>query len=207
MNVAVGFLAVLGIAAAAVHYLLPPFSPGFLIYPLAIALHVVSVAAWMALAPWQFVRRIRSRWLDYHRWAGRTLVALGLVVGGSALFMGWVAPIVGWPERIIIGFYGVLFVVALSRGFLAIRARQPKVHREWMIRAFALTLAVVTVRLIELPALVAAGIESLPVVYVIANGTAFTLHALIAEAWIRTGRRKRSGAAGRPAPVVPAEAS
>jgi Predicted membrane protein (DUF2306) len=194
LNIVVGVLAAIGLGAAAVHYFIPPASPGFLIYPLAVALHVVSVGIWVTLAPWQFVKRIRSRWLDYHRWTGRLLVAVGLVVGGSALFMGWVIPIAGWAERVMIAFFGVFFLVALGKGYLAIRARQPRVHREWMIRAFALSLAVVTVRLIELPVIFTVGPQSLQVVYVIANTTAFTLHALIAEAWIRRTRRKRAPA-------------
>ena len=47
-------------------------------------------------SPFQFVRRIRSRHLAYHRRTGRILVAIGLVVGATALFMGLVIPFSGW---------------------------------------------------------------------------------------------------------------
>jgi hypothetical protein len=142
LNITVGMLAVLSIGAVVAHYFLPPISPGFLVFPVIVALHVIPAGLWMLLAPFQLVRRIRSRWLNYHRWAGRLLVALGLLIGLSALFMGWVIPIAGWPERMIIGCYGVFFLVALGKGFFHIRAHQAMLHREWMIRSFALTLAI-----------------------------------------------------------------
>ncbi len=198
LNISVALLALIGIGAVALHYFIPPISPGFLIYPLAVGLHVVAAGSWMTLAPFQFVKRIRARWLNYHRWAGRVLVAVGLIVGLAALFMAWVTPIAGWEERVIIGFYGLLFLMELGKGFYAIRTGQVMLHREWMMRAFALTLAISTVRLIEIPALIIAGTQSLQIIYVIANITAFTSHAIVAEIWIRATRRKRV-AVGAPA--------
>jgi hypothetical protein len=54
---------------------------------LGVALHVVLGGVYLVQAPFQFVKRIRSQHLGYHRWAGRLLVAVGLVVGVTALFM------------------------------------------------------------------------------------------------------------------------
>src|ERR671916_3017905 len=109
LGVAVGFLALLGVGASATHYLYEPYNPGFLRFPTIVALHVVLGGVYLALAPLQFVRRIRSRHLGYHRWVGRLLVVLGLVVGVTALFMGLVIPFSGWGERVIIGLFGGLF--------------------------------------------------------------------------------------------------
>jgi hypothetical protein len=71
LGVVVGLLALLGVGAAATHYLYEPYNPGFLEYPTIVALHVVLGGLYLALAPFQFVRRIRSGHLGYHRWAGR----------------------------------------------------------------------------------------------------------------------------------------
>ena len=81
LSVVVGFLALGGVGAAATHYLYEPYNPGFLKYPSIVALHVILGGLYLALAPFQFVRRIRSGHLSYHRWAGRVLVSIGLVVG------------------------------------------------------------------------------------------------------------------------------
>src|SRR5215203_3454578 len=119
-------LASIGVGASAAHYLQEPYNAGFLDFP--------------TLVPFQFVRRIRSRHLNYHRWAGRMLVSIGLVIGLSALFMALVIPKGGWPERVVIGLFGSLFLFALIEGFLHIRAGLVALHREWMIRAFAIGL-------------------------------------------------------------------
>src|SRR5215213_8502261 len=153
LGVAVGFLALIGVGASVAHYLQEPYNPGFLDFPTIVAVHVVLGGLYLTLAPFQFVRRIRSRHLAYHRRVGRLLVSIGLVVGATALFMGLVIPFSGWGERVIIGLFGTAFLVALSMGFLHVRAGRVALHREWMMRAFAVGLSIATQRLIFFPAL------------------------------------------------------
>jgi hypothetical protein len=107
LGVVVGLLALVGVGASATHYLQEPYNPGFLQYPTIVAFHVVLGGIYLALAPLQFVRRLRSRHPGYHRWAGRGLVSIGLVVGATALFMGFVIPFSGWGERVISVFSAV----------------------------------------------------------------------------------------------------
>lgn len=133
MGAVVGTLALLGIDAAVAHHLQEPYNPGFREFPVMTAAHVILGAVYLALAPFQFVRPIRSRWPGYHRRAGRVLVAIGLVVGVTALFMALVIPFSGWWERVIVGPFGALFLVALGKGFLHIRAGRAALHREWMM--------------------------------------------------------------------------
>jgi hypothetical protein len=128
LGVAVGFLALVGIGASATHYLQEAYNPGFLEFPTIVALHVVLGGVYLALALFQFVKRIRSRHLSYHRWAGRLLVAVGLVVGATGLFIGLVIPFSGWPERMIIGLFGGLFLVAIVKGFVHIRPGRVALH-------------------------------------------------------------------------------
>src|SRR5215216_7076741 len=153
LGVAVGFLALIGVGASVAHYVQEPYNPGFLEYPIIVAVHVVLGGLYLTLVPFQFVRRIRSRHLRYHRRVGRILVSIGLVVGVTALFMGLVIPFFGWGERVIIGLFGTVFLVALTTGFLHVRAGRVALHREWMMRAFAVGLSIATQRLIFFPAL------------------------------------------------------
>jgi uncharacterized membrane protein len=191
--VTVGLLVSVGLGASIVHYLQEPYNPGFLDFPTVVALHVVLGGVYLALAPFQFVRRIRSRHLVYHRWAGRILVSVGLVVGLTALFMALVIPKGGWPERVVIGLFGSLFLFALLEGFLHIRAGRVALHREWMIRAFAVGLAIATTRLIFFPALLITMAdptdELFGMLLVVSLAVAFVLHASVAELWIRVTRR------------------
>lgn len=192
LGVVVGLLALVGVGASATHYLYDPYNPGFLEYPTVVALHVVLGGLYLALAPFQFVRRIRSRHLGYHRWAGRVLVSIGLVVGTTGVFMGLVIPIAGWIERGYISVFGVLFLVALVKGFVHIRAGKVALHREWMIRAFAIGLAVATQRVIFIPALLAVADPTqgpVAILSAVSFLVAFVLHVSVAEAWIHLTRR------------------
>ena len=200
LTIFVGFLASVGVGTSVAHYILPLTNPGFRVFPVIVALHVILGSAYLALAPFQFIKRIRSRWPYYHRWAGRILIIVGLIVGATALFMAWIIPFSGWPERILLGFFGVLFLVEIGKGFLHIRARQIMLHREWMIRAFALALAIATMRLIDIPAVIVVSATGAPthqqlaMLAIIADAVAFPLHAIVAEIWIRSSRGKRAPA-------------
>ena len=205
LGVLVGFLSVVGVGASAAYYLREPYNPGFLQFPAIAALHVILGAVYLALAPFQFVGRIRCRWLGYHRWAGRLLVAIGLVAGATGIFIAWVIPFSGWWERVVIGFFGGLFLAALGKGFLHIRAGQTALHREWMIRALAIGLGIATTRLIMVPAAFVVfamahrrgadpPLEQVAAISVVSFALAFTLHSALAEVWIR--RTRKEGAAG-----------
>ena len=199
MFVAVGFLALVGVGASAAHYLQAPYNPGFLEFPVATALRVILGGVYLTLAPFQFAKRIRSRHLGYHRWAGRVLVAIGLLVGAAGVFMAVVIPAAGWSERVVVGSFGLLFLLALGKGFLHVRAGRVAMHREWMGRAFAIALAIATTRLISIPALLIVGVHTdgqVATLVIVSFTVAFVVHALLAEAWIRATRRKSVSGAG-----------
>jgi uncharacterized membrane protein len=188
---AVGSLVFVGIAASATHYLREPYNPGFLEFPVVTALHVVLGGLYLTLAPFQFISRIRSRHLAYHRRAGRVLVAVGLIVGITALLMGLIIPFFGWGERVIISLFGTVFLVALVKGFVHIRAGRVTLHREWMMRAFATALFIATQRLIFFPALLIFTDPTkgqLSALWVAAFVAAFLLNVSVAETRIRANR-------------------
>lgn len=58
-------------------------------------------------------------------------------------------PFGGPGEAAAIAFFGGLFLVAVSRGFVAIRSHQVDRHREWMIRAFAIAIGIATGRVVS----------------------------------------------------------
>ena len=190
--IAVGLLVFVGVAASAAHYLREPYNPGFFEFPVVTALHVVLGGLYLSLVPFQFIRRIRSRHLAYHRRVGRMLVAVGLVVGVTALLMGLIIPFFGWGERVIICLFGTVFLVALVKGFVHIRSCRVALHREWMMRAFATALSIATQRLIFFPALLIftdPTKEQLSALWVAAFVAAFVLNVSVAEARIRATRR------------------
>ena len=98
----------------------------------------------------------------------------------------------------IIGLFGTLFLVALLKGFVHVRAGRVALHREWMIRAFAIALSIATIRLIYIPAqlIVADPTDAQNALLWDASfAVAFVLNTSVAELWIRaTGRSGAPGA-------------
>ncbi len=115
-------------------------------YPVLTLIHIVPGLLFMLLGPLQFSSTIRARHLRWHRWSGRVVVACGFVIGISALVMSFGMPAIGGVNQAAATtLFGSYFLLALSRAFWLIRRREVALHREWMIRAFSVGLAVATI--------------------------------------------------------------
>ena len=125
------------------------FDGRFAANPLATLLHVLPGGILLIFAPLQFSSRIRSRYIQLHRWSGRVLALAGFVAAGAGLYFGVLMPYGGPGEVTAIVFFGSVFVVALGRAIVAIRRHQVARHREWMIRAFAVAIGISTVRVVS----------------------------------------------------------
>jgi hypothetical protein len=196
--VAIGLLA----AARRTYVLLsPPATPrfpaaaamdaGFALHPDLTLLHILPASLFFILMPLQFVRRIRARYPEWHRWSGRLLIVLGFIVGASALAMSFTMAIGGVTETVATTLYAVLFLVFLSLGLWNIRRRKVARHREWMIRAFGVALGIATTRPI-VGAFFAARRLTPHEFFGIAFWLGFTLTLLGAELWIRYSRTASS---------------
>ena len=128
--------------------LIRTYEARFAARPALALLHVVPGALFLTLAPLQFSRRIRARHLRFHRWSGRVLVVAAIVSATASFDFGIVHPIAGFGEASSIAVFGALILVAVIRGFVAIRRGDVARHRQWMIRAFAIALGVSTIRVI-----------------------------------------------------------
>jgi hypothetical protein len=146
-------------------------------------LHILPAALLILLMPLQFVSRIRTRHLTWHRWSGRLLIVLGFIVGTSALAMSYTTPIGGANETAATTLFAILFLLFLALGFWNIRQRNVVRHREWMIRAFGVALGVATTRPI-VAAFFAARRLPPHEFFGTAFWLGFTLTLLAAETWI-----------------------
>jgi len=108
-------------------------------------IHIVPALLLLLLVPFQFSRRFRCRHLRAHRWIGRSVIILGLLIGLSAIPMSQ-TPVGGAAEVVAIAFFDAFFLMALTKAFIHIRRREVALHREWIIRAMSIALGVATVR-------------------------------------------------------------
>jgi hypothetical protein len=188
---AVGFLALVGVAASATHYLYEPYNPGFLEYPTIVALHVVLGDVYLALAPFQFVRRIRSRHLGYP--LGRKGAGLDRPGGSDGPVHEIGHPLLGLDRKGVHRSLRDLLSLGPDQGLRPHPRQADGLHREWMIRAFAIALAVATMRLIFIPAFIVVADptqQQLQTLSAAAFLVAFVVHASVAEIWIRLTRRR-----------------
>ena len=164
------------------------FDKGIGLHPVLTFVHIIPGALFMILAPLQFIPKLRSRNPLFHRWSGRILVVLGLIIGISALIMSFTSAIGGANETAATFVFAVLFLVALCKGFYHIRRHEIALHREWMIRMFAIGFAIATVRPI-VGMFFAFSHLSPHEFFGIAFWLGFTVHLLLAEVWINYTRK------------------
>lgn len=162
---------------------------GYAQKPLLTLLHILPGMIFLVLGALQFVKKIRKNYINFHRWSGRIYLMLGLVIGISAIIMSITIRFGGYAESSANIIFGSFFLFSLGKAYSSIRRKDFVLHREWMIRAYAIGLAVATMRPIiglffaftDIPFH-----EFFGYIFWIA----FILHAFVAEKWIRFTRLK-----------------
>lgn len=120
-----------------------PTDPRVAASPVPVVVHIVGAIGYAILGAFQFSAGIRRRRPGWHRNAGRLLVALGLALALSGLWLT-----LFYPRQEDTGDLLYLFrLLAVSgmgasiiRGFTSIRRGDIAAHRAWMTRAYALAL-------------------------------------------------------------------
>jgi len=163
-------------------------------------LHILPGALFLTLAAVQFMPGVRNRHLRFHRWMGRCLVAVGLVIGVSALVMSYTMNIGGPNETAATTLYAIVYLICLVKAYLFIRRKDVTRHREWMIRAYAVGLGVAITR--PIVGMFFAFRRLTPHEFFgIAFWLGFTITFLVAEAWIDYTRAHQTIPSERTSPV------
>jgi len=116
-------------------------------HPILTLIHVIPGVLFMILGPLQFSATIRARHLRWHRLSGRVFLVCSLIIGVSALGMSFSMQSIGGVNQAAATIlFAIFFLVSLGKAFWHIRRREIVLHREWMIRAYAVGLAVATIR-------------------------------------------------------------
>lgn len=164
---------------------------GFAQHPLLTFIHIVPGLIFMLLAPLQFSKKIRSSYPRFRRITWYIVFISGLIIGSTALIMGFTMAIGGITETLAVAVFGVLFLVSLFRSYVYLIKNQAALHREWMIRVLAIGLAVSTTRPIVAMFFATSRFTGLTVqqYFGVAFWIAFLLHITVAEIWIRRTRK------------------
>ena len=123
--------------------LLLPANPRMTASPAPVFAHIISAIAYAVLGAFQFSAALRRRHPGWHRATGRVLVALGLAVALSALWMTLFyarQPGTGELAFLFRLAFGSGMAASIVLGFTAIRRGDVARHQAWMTRAYALAL-------------------------------------------------------------------
>ncbi len=160
------------------------FDSGFAVYPFLTFLHIIPGVLFLVLTPAQFSKKLRGRNIQIHRVMGWTVATCALIIGITALIMSFKMAIGGVVETAATVTFALYFLSALFKALYHIRHKQVSLHREWMIRMFAIGLAIATVR--PIVGLFFGFSKLNPHQFFgIAFWIGFILHAIIAEIYIK----------------------
>ena len=167
-----------------------PFDSGLHNFPVLTIIHIIPGFIFIILGPFQF----RSKQNASIGKSRVVFIVASCLIGISALVMPFIVlPLGGLNEAVASSFFALYFLIAVT---MSLRSRnQPVTQWEWLLRAYAVGLAIATVRPIMALSFVFFGLR--PETFL---GTAFwigfSLHAIVAEVWINMKRRHLGEDAG-----------
>jgi uncharacterized membrane protein len=160
-------------------------------YPVLTLIHILPALLFIAIGPFQFNKNIRNKYPKWHRRMGRVFLICGMIIGITGFVMSIVMPAIGGVNQAASTvMFSVFFLYALYKAFRHIRNGNSILHCEWMIRAYAIGLAVATIRPIVAVFFATSRFTGLTPYEFFGTGfwIGFVLHLIIAEAWINHTR-------------------
>jgi uncharacterized membrane protein len=182
-----------------------PANARFFASPLPVVVHIVGASLYAILGAFQFTNSIRRRWPGWHRWAGRLLVVCGLLVGASGLWMTLFYQLPAGDgdflkaQRLL---FGSAMIVSIVLAYTSIRRGNTKLHRAWMMRAYAIGMGAGTQTLTLMTGELISGKPD-ELSRALLMGAAWVINLAVAEWAIR----KRKAPRARTASVVVSRAS
>jgi uncharacterized membrane protein YozB (DUF420 family) len=111
-------------------------------------LHITSGMLALLSGPWQFSKWLRQRHLRLHRITGYVFLS-SVACGSIAAFRLAIATTFGWAFGFGLASLALAWSTTAAMALYAIKQKQIQIHKEWMVRAYIVTFAFVTFRLLN----------------------------------------------------------
>jgi uncharacterized membrane protein len=163
----------------------------FVDMPVPVLVHIFGAVTFAMLGAFQFAPRWRARHRRWHRIAGRIVMASGLAVAASGMWMTVFYALPPGDGALLgvlpIGFGSAMFA-SIVLSFVAVRRRDFVAHRAWMTRGYAIGMGAGTQVFTVGPWEVIAGhhASDLPRALMMAAG--WIINLAVAEYFLRTRR-------------------
>ena len=109
-------------------------------------LHIIPGMLALMSGPFQFVPKLRNRYLNAHRNIGKVYVLSCLLSGIAGFVIAYFA-MGGWIASLGFMSMAVTWLFFTAKAWMTIRKKDVPLHQAWMIRSFSVTLAAVTLRI------------------------------------------------------------
>jgi len=111
-----------------------------------LGVHVLCGMLALAIGPFQFIARLRRRFLRVHRFLGATYIAACTGLGLSGLALATTS-YPSWVTSLGFGLLGLSMLFTTWTALRMVLAHRFADHRRWMIRSFSLMFAAVMLRI------------------------------------------------------------
>jgi hypothetical protein len=167
-------------------------------FPVLSMVHIFVALVFILTGPFQVIRPLRANYPSLQRRTSRIFFVSGFIMGVTAVVMSFVMPSIGGVNQAAATvLFGAFFLFALCRAVVNDRSGKSVLRREWLIRAYAIALAVASIRLVVGIFFATSRLSGLTPdeFFGIAFWIGFVIHLILAEAWIDRTRGMEAGVA------------
>ncbi|MEM5564051.1 DUF2306 domain-containing protein [Psychroserpens sp. AS72] len=119
------------------------FTRVFWVFP-----HIVLGIVATIIGPFQFIPKIRNKYLKIHRQLGRIYIISTVLSGISGMYMAATSG-VNLPYTVGLFVLGAVWSTSSILALISIKNKKVNLHKDWMIRSYVITFAFVTFRFVE----------------------------------------------------------
>ncbi|WP_192879002.1 DUF2306 domain-containing protein [Ephemeroptericola cinctiostellae] len=154
-------------------------------WPIVFYVHIFSSMFALVMGVMQLSKKIRVRHTTMHRWLGRMYVLNVLLVAAPAGLIMSIDANDGFSSRTALTVLPCLWWYFTYTAYWSVIHRDFIGHRNFMVRSFALTLSIITLRLWEMGLMAYVEHPPMDLLYPMIAWLGFMPNLMVAEWWIR----------------------
>jgi hypothetical protein len=160
-------------------------------FPVLTMVHIFVALVFILTGPFQVIHPLCANYPSVQRKTKPIFWVSGFIMGVTAVVMSFVMPSIGGVNQAASTIlFGAFFLFALCRAVVNDRSGNSVLRREWLVRAYAIALAVTSIRLVVGIFFATSRLSGLKPeeFFGIAFWIGFVIHLILAEAWIHRTR-------------------
>lgn len=118
-------------------------------FRIPLIIHISGGILALAVAPFQFSQRFRTRYIKTHRLLGKIYVLSILISSLVAIYLTWTSALaVHWTWAVALQGLGLAWILTTLMAYITVKRGDLAAHRSWMLKSFIVTFVAVSFRVI-----------------------------------------------------------